>query len=148
MHFIHQNCLIFSFYFINLFEILSFEGSKITFSKKIAPKCLTFTRIFFKNGKFFSYCELEPITTKIKEKIAYIPFFNFYFRHFLKFRLLNLQIFNIASFLKKKVILALYRVFCKMYTNTHDIYQEFRGLNKINVKKYAILVYLVQNSIS
>ena len=77
------------------------------------------SRGFYKNGNFSSYYEFQPITTKLIEKIAYIPFFNFYFRHFLKFWLLNLQNSNsLILHLFQKVILALYRVFCKMYTKT------------------------------
>ena len=45
---------------------------------------------FYKNGNFSSYYEFIPITAKLIEKIAYMPFFfNFYFKYF--FKILNFK---------------------------------------------------------
>jgi len=105
--------------FYKHFRNFEFWGLKKQLFQNKSCQNVWLSRGFYKNGNFSSYYEFQPITTKLIEKIAYIPFFNFYFRHFLKFWLLNLQNSNsLILHLFQKVILALYRVFCKMYTKT------------------------------
>ena len=77
--------------FYKHFRNFDFWGLKKQLFQKKSCQIVWLSRGFYKNGKFSSYYELELITTKLIEKIVYILFFNFYFRHFLKFWLLNLE---------------------------------------------------------
>ena len=49
-----QNCLIITFYFINIFEILSFEGSKNNFFKINRAKMFDFHADFIKTENYLA----------------------------------------------------------------------------------------------
>ena len=105
-----QNCMIFNFYFINFFQILTFKGPKSHFWF-VPPIFLIFFSDFPKKGLFWAF-KVKILKKSIKQKLKIMQF---YYRQSIFLILLPLVVAAICSLRSVSEKLQLCRKVCSLW---------------------------------